>query len=308
MSARNIIIDCDPGVDDAVALFLAFSAPEILNVRAITTVAGNVPLHLTQKNARRICDLAGRRDIPIFAGCPTPYLRDAVSAEDFHGADGLEGIPAFEPDTPLQDQHAVSFLIETFRTATDPITLVITGPMTNVAMAIRQAPDILDTIDQVVLMGGADTEGGNITPHAEYNVFADPHAAEIVFNCGARITALSLDITHKLRTTDARIADIRNIRSPNTEHIANLLQATNDFEKKMKNWGDGPLHDPSTIAYLLAPNLFSGKSVSIDVETEEGDRQGKTVLTESAKGPLTWLTEADDTAIYQLLNERFANI
>ncbi|MEO1408037.1 MAG: nucleoside hydrolase, partial [Pseudomonadota bacterium] len=258
MTPRDIIIDCDPGVDDAVALFLAFTAPDILTVNAITTVAGNVPLKLTQRNARKICDLVGRTDMAVFAGSPNAYWRENVSAEDFHGKDGLEGIKDFEPKTSLQNQHAVSFLIDTLRQRTDPITLVVTGPMTNVAMAIRQAPDVLESLDEMVIMGGADTEGGNITPHAEFNIFADPHAADIVFNSGANITALSLDVTHTLRTTDARIASIREIDSENATHIANLLQATNDFEKREKNTDDGPLHDPSTIAYLLCPEAFSG--------------------------------------------------
>jgi len=308
MTARDIIIDCDPGVDDAVALFLAFSAPDLLNVLAICTVAGNVPLALTQRNARKICDLGGRKDIPVFAGSPNAYWRDNVSAEDFHGDDGLEGIPDFAPATPLQDDHAVSFLVRTLRAREAPITLVVTGPMTNVALAIRQAQDILHTVDEIILMGGADTEGGNITDHAEFNIYADPHAADIVFNSGAKVTALSLDITHKLRTTDSRIKAIRDIGSANAVHIANLLQATNDFEKRMKNWDDGPLHDPSTIAYLLAPHLFDGKSVSIHVETEPGDRWGKTVLTDDPDGKINWITTGDESAVYDLLTERFSKL
>ncbi|MEM8636262.1 MAG: nucleoside hydrolase [Pseudomonadota bacterium] len=308
MKRRDIIIDCDPGVDDAVALFLAFSSPDDLNVEAVTTVSGNVPLRLTVRNARKICDLAGRQDVPVFAGSPLAYWRDTVSAEDFHGKDGLEGIRDFEPQTPMQDQHAVSFLIETLRARDTGITLVITGPMTNVALAIRQAPDILELIDEVVLMGGADSEGGNITPHAEFNIYADPHAAEIVFNSGVTITVLSLDVTHKLRTTDERIRAIRDLGLQNTEHIASLLQATNDFEKRQKNTDDGPLHDPSTIAYLLSPSAFSGKQVSVNVDTSFGETLGKTLITDDPNGKINWITSTDDAAVYSLLNERFSRL
>ncbi|MEO0883966.1 MAG: nucleoside hydrolase [Pseudomonadota bacterium] len=308
MTVRDIIIDCDPGVDDAVALFLAFSAPDALNVTAICTVAGNVPLRLTQRNARKICDLAGRCDVPVYAGSPQAYWRDTVSAEDFHGKDGLEGVKDFDPQTHLQDVHAVNYLVNMLRTRTDPVTLVVTGPMTNIAMAIRQAPDCLHAVDKIVVMGGADTEGGNITPHAEFNIFADPHAAEIVLTSGADITVLSLDVTHTLRTTDDRILAVRNTGSKNAGHIANLLQATNDFEKQMNDWADGPLHDPSTIAYLLEPQLFQSKPVAVSVDTDPGETFGKTRLTADTDGHVNWITSADETTVYDMLIERFATI
>ena len=298
-------MDCDPGLDDAVAIFLALAAPDTLDVQAITTVAGNVPLSMTARNARMICDLADRKDIPVYAGCPQPLWREAVSAEDFHGETGLEGIPLFDPETPLQTKHAVSFLIEMLRGRSEPITLVVTGPMTNIAMAIRQAPDILDQIDEIVLMGGADTEGGNITPHAEFNAFADPHAAEIVLNCGASMTALSLDVTHTLRMTNDRIAAIEALGTSVTGHVANLMRATNAFEKKQNDWPDGPLHDPSTIAYLLAPDLFSGRMTKVSVTTDTGDEFGKTQPDYSGDGTINWITAADQDAVFAMMTERF---
>ena len=179
-----LIIDCDPGVDDAVMLMMALASDK-LDVRAIMAVAGNVPLDLTSRNARMMCQLMGRTDVPVYAGCPAPILRPPVTAEDFHGESGIAGLDPFEPDMPLADGHAVTFLVDTLKAAAPrEYTLVVTGPMTNIAAALVLDPSIAKGISRLILMAGADSEGGNITPFSEFNVFADPHAAAIVFKSG----------------------------------------------------------------------------------------------------------------------------
>ena len=212
MAPRPIIIDCDPGQDDAVALFLAMASPDELEILGITTVAGNVPLELTQRNARMMCDLAGQQALPVFAGCEKPMVLDAITAEYIHGNTGIDGVDVFEPETPLQEQHAVDYLIETLLAAEEgSVTLVPTGPMTNLGTAIEREPEILDGVREIVSMGGAMREGGNRSPSAEFNILVDPHAADIVYNCGKPITAMGLDVTHKVLSTRERVARIREL-------------------------------------------------------------------------------------------------
>ena len=171
MAPRPLIIDCDPGQDDAVMLCLALAAPEALDILGITTVAGNVPVHLTQRNARFVCELTGRRDVKVYAGCPRPMLCAPVTAEAVHGATGLDGIDIPEPTVPLEPRHGVDFIVETLMAAADDsITLVPTGPLTNVAVAMVKEPRILPGIRELVIMGGARTAGGNVTPAAEFNI------------------------------------------------------------------------------------------------------------------------------------------
>ncbi|HSN51081.1 MAG TPA: nucleoside hydrolase, partial [Woeseiaceae bacterium] len=206
MPAQRIIIDCDPGQDDAVALFLAMASPQELPVLGITAVAGNVPLELTQRNVRLMCDIAGRGDIPVFAGCDRPMVRELLTAEKVHGKTGIDGIEIVEPETPLAEQHAVDFIVETLRAAEDEsVTLVPTGPLTNIGTVIDRAPDVLPKIRQLVIMGGAMREGGNYSPSAEFNILVDPHAADIVFRCGRPITSMGLDVTHQVLSTRARV-------------------------------------------------------------------------------------------------------
>lgn len=303
MSARQIIIDCDPGLDDAVALFLAFAAREQLIVLGVTTVAGNVPLRLTSRNACIIRELAHRPHVPVYAGCPRPILRAPVTAEDFHGESGLGGLFPFEPDAPVHGQHAVSYLVESLREAIDPMTLIITGPMTNVALALVQAPDIASKIEQIVIMGGADTEGGNITPQAEFNIYADPHAAEIVYTSGVPIVALSLDVTHQLRSRPERIEHIRKGESAGAGHVADLLDASNKLEFNANQADSAPLHDPSTIAYLLAPHLFETRPCTISVDTSDGETFGQTRVKHDPSGHIKWVTAVDAESVFALIAE-----
>jgi len=303
---RPLIIDCDPGVDDAVMLMMAL-ASEAFDVRAITTVAGNVPLALTSRNARMMCQLMGRGDVPVYAGCPRPILRVPVTAEDFHGESGIAGLDPFEPDAPLADGHAVTFLVDTLKAAKrHEYTLVVTGPMTNIAAALVLDPSIADGISRIVLMGGADTEGGNITPFAEFNIFADPHAAAIVFASGIRATVLSLDVTHTVRAELPRIAALRAVPTERAAIMVKLLEAGNELEGRWKEGRKSPMHDPSTIAFLLAPDLFDVKSTHVSVVTEEGEQFGRTCLAPEPGGPHDWVTAADADAFFNLINDLMA--
>lgn len=307
MVPRPIIIDCDPGVDDAVMLMMALASPA-LDVRAITTVAGNVPLSLTSRNARMMCQIMDRADLPVFAGCPRPILREPVTAEHFHGDSGIAGLDPFEPDVPLAAGHAVQHLIDTLRAARPgEYTVVVTGPLTNIATAIIMAPDIARGIDRLVIMGGADTEGGNITPFAEFNIFADPHAAAIVLDSAIPATLLSLDVTHQVRAEPERLAALRTLPGPRVAIMVQLLEAANVLEARWKEGRMTPMHDPSTIAWLLAPDLFGSRQATVTADTAPGDRFGQTRVAPSDDGPHEWVTMADADGFFGLIERLVCN-
>jgi inosine-uridine nucleoside N-ribohydrolase len=296
-----ILIDCDPGVDDAVMLMMAL-ASDRLDVRAITTVAGNVPLRLTSRNARMMCQLMGRGDVPVYAGCPRPILRKPVTAEDFHGESGIAGLNPFEPDAPLAKGHAVTFLVDTLKAANPgEYTLVVTGPMTNIAAALVLDPSIAQGISRLVLMAGADSEGGNITPFSEFNVYADPHAAEIVFSSGIPATVMSLDVTHTVRAELPRIERLKQIKTERATIMVRLMEAGNDLEGRWKEGRKSPMHDPSTVAFLLAPHLFKAKATTVSVATEECEHFGQTRLATAPGGPHDWVTSADADGFFDLI-------
>ena len=311
MAARPLIIDCDPGVDDAIALLLALASPEDLNLLGITTVAGNVPLPLTQYNARRICQLAQREDVPIFAGCPRAMLQPPITAEHVHGTTGLDGVVLPEPTIPLQPQHGVAFLINQLLKAETPITLAMLGPLTNLAIALIQAPDIAQGIEQVVVMGGAQGQG-NVTPAAEFNIFADPHAARVVFASGLPLTLLGLDLTHQVVTTPDRLSALENLGTPVGQVAANLLHYYGQFDAERYGLAAAALHDPCVIAYLLQPELFTGKPMYVAVETESVLCLGRTVINPdppaSQPANATVLETANAPGFYQLLTERLAKL
>jgi purine nucleosidase len=302
MTARTpLIIDCDPGIDDAVMLMMAFLSPAV-DLQAITTVAGNVPLRLTSRNARLICERMGRSDVPVFAGCPRPLLRKPVTAEDFHGEAGMAGIEIFEPKAPLTAGHAVNALIDRL-TAAAPgsLTMIISGPMTNLATALVMAPACARGIGHLIIMGGGSAIGGNITPYAEFNIFADPHAAAIVFDAGIPTTVLSLDVTHTVRAEPERIARLRAIRGPYPQMMADLLAAGNLLEARWKNGLMAPMHDPSTVVYLLAPHIFETKPCRVSVVTRPGQKFGHTQVKDTKRGPHRWVTKADADAFFGLI-------
>lgn len=282
-------------------LMMALAAPE-LDVLAVFAVAGNVPLRLTSRNARMMCELMGRGDLPVHAGCPRPLLRAPVTAEDFHGQTGIAGIEVFEPAAPLAPAHGVDETIRQLRAAPkEGLTLVITGPMTNLACALVMAPDIAAGVREIVVMGGADTAGGNITPEAEFNIFADPHAAAIVFQTGLPVTVLSLDVTHQVRAEPERIAQIRRIGGVDANRMATLLEAGNQLEGRWRPGMNTPLHDPSTIAWLLSPELFQSKQARVRVVTRPGKSFGRTIVRDAKPGPHRWVTKADPDAFFALI-------
>ncbi|MGY6547530.1 MAG: nucleoside hydrolase [Roseinatronobacter sp.] len=308
---RKIIIDTDPGQDDAVAILLALASPE-LEVLGITCVAGNVPLDLTARNARIICELADRTDIPVFAGCDRPLFRKLVTAEHVHGRTGLDGITLPDPVMPLQDRHAVDFLIETLRQEpAGTVTLCPIGPLTNIATAFERAPQIMSRVQEIVLMGGAYFEVGNITPAAEFNIFVDPDAAKAVFDAGVPLVVMPLDVTHKALTTRARVEAFRNAGRVGPA-VASWTDFFERFDKEKYGSEGAPLHDPCTIAYLLQPDLFTGRHVNVEIETSSALTLGMTVadwwhVTDRRKNA-TFMGAIDDTAFYALLTERLARL
>ena len=308
---RKLIIDCDPGQDDAVALFLAMSAPDELEVLGVTTVAGNVPLEKTQRNARMMCDIAGRTDMPVYAGCDKPMKLEAITAEYIHGNTGIDGVDVFDPKTPLQETHAVDFIVETLRSAERAsVTLVPTGPMTNIATAIQREPAILEAVDRIVSMGGAMREGGNRSPSAEFNVLVDPHAAEIVYNCGRPVTAMGLDVTHQVLSTRERVARIRDVGNDVAEATAGMLSFFHRYDTKKYGSEGAPLHDPCTVAWLLRPDLFETKRCNLSVETTSALTLGHTAVdfwhVTDRPHNVEWTYAVDAEGFYDLLVERLA--
>ena len=311
MAARKVIIDCDPGQDDAVALFLAMSSPDELDILGITTVAGNVPLELTQRNARMMCDIAGRKDLPVYAGCERPIVLEPITAESIHGNTGIDGVDVFEPDTPLQQGHAVDFIIDTLLAAErGTVTLIPTGPMTNVATAIQREPAILDSVQEIVAMGGAMREGGNRSPSAEFNVLVDPHAADIVYNSGKPVTALGLDVTHQVLSTRERVARMREVGNAVAAATADMLSFFHRYDTKKYGSEGAPLHDPCTIAWLLRPDLFATRRCNLSVETESELTLGHTAVdfwhVTDRPHNVDWAYEVDADGFYDLLIERLA--
>lgn len=311
MPAKPLIIDCDPGVDDAIALLLTLASPAELNLLGITTVAGNVPLAFTQKNARKICELAGRPDVAVYAGCSRPMMGVPETAEHVHGMTGLQGVELPEPRMPLQPQHGVDFLIDTLMSSAGDITVAMLGPLTNLAIALIKEPRILNRIQEVVLMGGAIAQG-NVTPSAEFNIYADPHAAHIVFTAGITLTMIGLDVTHQVITTPERLAAIRAIASPIAIASADLLQFYGFHDAERFGTAGGPLHDPCVIAYLLQPDLFSSRNLHVSIETTSAIAMGRTVVdlwhSTEQKPNANVVQTVDAEGFYKLLTERLAKL
>ncbi|WP_421904412.1 nucleoside hydrolase [Mameliella sp.] len=313
MPARKIIIDTDPGQDDAVAILLALASPEELEVLGITAVAGNVPLELTARNARMVCELAGKPETPVFAGCDRPLAHDLVTAEHVHGKTGLDGPDLPEPSMPLQDGDAVDFIIETLCAQPEKtVTLCPLGPLTNIAAALKRAPDIAARIQEIVLMGGAYFEVGNITPAAEFNIYVDPEAAEIVFKCGAPITVMPLDVTHKALVTSSRNEAFRALGTPVGIAVAQMTDFFERFDKEKYGSNGAPLHDPCVTAYLLQPDLFSGRFINVEIETRSDLTRGMTVadwwrVTDRAPNAM-FMGDLDADGFFSLLTERLARL
>ena len=313
MTKRKIIIDTDPGQDDALAILLALASPDELEVLGITTVAGNVPLALTQVNTRKICELAGKPETKVFCGAVRPLVRPLVTAEHVHGRTGLDGPHLPEPTMPLQDEHAVDFLVRTLREApSGAVTLCPLGPLTNIALALIRSPEIAPKIREIVLMGGGFFEGGNITPAAEFNIFVDPHAADVVFKSGVPLVMMPLDVTHKALTTRARVAKFAAMGTKAGDACVALLDIFERFDVEKYGSDGGPLHDPTVIAYLLKPELFSGRSCNVEIETASDLTMGMTVVdwwgvTDRPKNA-TVMRDIDADGFFDLLVERIGRL
>ena len=310
---RKIIIDTDPGQDDAAAIFLALGSPDELDLLGITTVAGNVPLSLTEKNARIVCEWAGKPDTRVFAGCDRPMSRPLVTAEHVHGKTGLDGPELHEPAMPLQDQHAVDFIIETLRREpAGTVTLCTLGPLTNIGTAFQRAPDIVDRVQELVMMGGAYFEVGNITPAAEFNIFVDPEAADIVFRAGIKLTVMPLDVTHKVLTTKPRIQALRDLNTVAGTAMAEMVDFFERFDVEKYGSEGAPLHDPCVIAYLLKPSLFSGRQINVEIECQSDLTLGMTVadwwgVTDRPSNAL-FIGDVDADGFFSLLTERIGRL
>ncbi|MBL4646910.1 MAG: nucleoside hydrolase [Rhizobiales bacterium] len=313
MSAqRSIIIDTDPGQDDAFAILLALASPE-LDVLGVTAVAGNVPLALTQRNIRVVCELAGRRDMPTFAGAVRPLVRPLVTAEHVHGKTGLDGADLPEPTMVLQSQHAVDFIVETIMNRPEgEVTMCTLGPLTNLALAIIKEPKIVPRIRELVMMGGGCFEGGNITAAAEFNIYVDPHAAQIVMESGMPITMIPLDCTHKALTSAQRIGAFRALGTQIGEACAGWMEFFERFDEDKYGTDGGPLHDPNVIAYLLDPTIYTGRHINVEIETMSPLTMGMTVadwwgVTER-KPNTNFIRDLDDAAFYAMLLARISTL
>lgn len=313
MSARKIIIDTDPGQDDAVAILLALASPGEIDLLGLTCVAGNVPLALTSRNARMICELAGFRDVKVFAGCDRPMGRDLVTAEHVHGRTGMDGPSLPEPEMALQEEHAVDFIIDTLRTEPPgTVTLCPIGPLSNIATAFNKAPDIIDRVQEIVLMGGAYFEVGNITPAAEFNIHVDPQAADIVFRAGIPLVVMPLDVTHKTLVTRPRNDAFRALGTPVGIAVAQMTDFFERYDRAKYGSEGAPLHDPCVTAYLIAPHLFSGRHINVEIETTSELTMGMTVadwwdVTDRAPNAL-FIGDLDADGFFELLTERLARL
>ena len=307
MAPRRIIIDTDPGKDDAVAILLALASPE-LEVLSLLPVGGNVPLALTERNARRLLALAGRSDIPVHPGCQRPLLRSPVHAAHVHGPSGLGVLRLPDPVVPAREEHGVAHLIGALRAAeAGTVTLCLLGPATNLAVALVQAPELAERIAEVVMMAGASGAGGNVTPAAEFNAYADPGAARIVLESGAKVTLVPLDLTHQVRLDTTRIERLRGVGTAAARAVVRL------FETDGPEAGGGPpMHDPCVITHLIRPGLFRGALVHVGIETAGEQTRGMTVVdrrgTTGQTPNATFLTAGDADGFFDLLEERLATL
>lgn len=275
--ALPVILDCDPGHDDAIALILALASPE-LKVLAVTTSAGNQTPDKTLNNALRILTLLGRDDIPVAAGAPKPLARELIIADNVHGESGLDGPKLPDPAFAPQAMTGLELMAKCLRESLEPVTLVPTGPLTNIALLLAAHPELKPKIARIVLMGGA-AGAGNWTPAAEFNIYVDPEAADMVFKSGIPITMCGLDVTHEAQVMDADIERVRAITNPVAQCVAGLLDFFMIYHRDPK-WGfaGAPLHDPCTIAWLLAPELFHGVECRVNIETRGEHTVGMTVV------------------------------
>ena len=310
---RPIIIDTDPSPDDAVAILTALASPEELEVLAITTVAGNVPVSLTSRNALKTLELAGLTSIPVYRGAEAPLARPLITAEHVHGRTGFDGYDLPEPVTQLAAGFAPDAIVDlVMRRQPGEVTLCCLAPLTNVALALAKEPRLGGHLREIVMMGGAFSEGGNVTAAAEFNVYVDPEAAVRVLRCGAPVTMIPLDCTHQALTTAPRLEKLRAIGTPVAEAFYYLLQFNKLYDQRKYGWEGGPLHDATVIARLLAPEIFSGKKVNVEIECASALTLGMTVVdwwgVSGRKPNVELLREVNADAYFELVIGRLARL
>jgi purine nucleosidase len=313
MAPRKIIIDTDPGQDDAFAILFALGSPEDLEVVAVTTVGGNVPLALTSYNALQVVELAGRADVPVYAGCPRPMVKTLKTAEYVHGPTGLDGVNLPKPVTPLQTQHAVNYLVETLMAAPEgDITVCTLGPMTNLGMAMVMEPRIVPRIREVVLMGGGYFEGGNATPAAEFNIWVDPHAASVVFESGVPVTMIPIDCTYTALMTPEWLQDLRATGKRAAIEAANMADFYRKYGSHKFATEARPIHDACVTGYLLAPDLFEAKQCNVTIELMSPETIGMTLVdwwhVTGKRKNCKVLRRANSDGFFTLMLERFRNL
>jgi purine nucleosidase len=313
MAPRPIIIDTDPGQDDAVAIMLALGNPADLDVLGITTVAGNVRLDLTTANVLKLLELAGRTDVPVYRGASHPLVVPLETAEYVHGETGLNGWEFPAPALATRNGFAPDWIVETVMAHPEKtVTLCALGPLTNVALAISREPRVASRLERIVLMGGAQIEGGNTTPAAEFNIYVDPHAAARVFASGAEIVVMSLDVTHQALIRRNWLDRLGALGTRAGEAFVGLLSFYERFDEEKYGSDGGPLHDPTTVAWLLKPDLFRGKFLNVEIETTPGLCFGQTVVdrwsvTNRPKNA-TWITHVDADGFFELILDAFRRL
>ncbi len=310
---EQVIIDCDPGHDDAIAIFMAAAARDEIELLGLTTVAGNIDLPQATRNARRICEIAGLADLPVHAGCARPLVNRHFDASDYHGATGLDGLAdeLVAPAAP-EGRHAVDFIIDTLRAASSPVTLLCLAPLTNLAVAIVKAPEIIANISEVIFMGGARRAGGNVTPCATFNLVCDPHAGHVVADSGVNLTLVSLDATSQVVVGDSDVKRLQDAGSAVATASARILDYFN--HRRMERYGLGPdqclLNDACAVAYLLDRRLFTGKRAHVAIETASGLTLGMSIVDVTGvtgKPPnALWLDGVDPDGVTALLHRMIA--
>jgi purine nucleosidase len=310
---RAVIIDTDPSPDDAVAMLVALASPEELDVLAVTTVAGNVPVSLTSRNALKALELARQTKTPVYQGAAGPLVRPLTTAEHVHGRTGFDGYDLPDPVTPLAEGFVPEAIVDlVMARPRGEVTLCCLAPMTNIALALTKEPQLGAYLREIVIMGGSFSEGGNVTPAAEFNIHVDPEAAARVLTCGAPVTMIPLDCTHQARTTGARLAKLRAVGTPVAEAFYHLLNFNKLFDQQKYGWEGGPLHDATVIAWLLAPGIFAGRKVHVEVECASALTLGMTVVdwwgvTGQAPNVL-FLRTLDADAYFDLVIERLSRL
>ncbi|PPR48742.1 MAG: Pyrimidine-specific ribonucleoside hydrolase RihA [Alphaproteobacteria bacterium MarineAlpha5_Bin5] len=311
---KKIILDCDPGHDDAVAIMLAAASNDI-QILGITCVGGNATLENTKLNALKICSLIERTDIKIYAGSSKPLKYDLITAAHVHGKSGLDkdGDPiVVDASYNIQKENAVDFIINECHKNIDPIYLCPTGPLTNIALSLQKDSSIKEKIKEIVFMGGAALCLGNITPSAEFNIYVDPHAANIVLNSGIPLTMMGLDVTHKVNVNNEIIENIKKINNKASIFFAELMEYYSRFHRELYATDESPLHDPCVIAYLINEDIFNGKLVNVQVEENSELTRGKTVTdwlgVTKRKPNCKVITEANAKQFFTLLAKELAKL